>query len=258
MKAYLYIKQSKAGVAMYKAYFDALRQHLDVSPTLDDADIVLLFGAWSMKGAKVARRAMRMGIPYVVCALGDISPRNCTNPYARRSLQTACYQKAMCSKADLTVATTPMEYTCLEKKGWNKSLFLIRYFAYSKLATPQTMTAQWKEVCTAVTTAFEERKAKAIARKTDDAIARQILQIKSRMPHRNIPQQYLDDLHTLLYADNYDEDALCSELARLKLTAYAASVFEVMSMKTGLTEGFMPLPAREGKKSQEIMSYVKS
>ncbi len=33
------------------------------------------------------------------------------------------------------------------------------------------------------------------------------------MPHQNIPQKYLDDLHTLLYADDYDEDAIKQELA---------------------------------------------
>ncbi len=257
MKVYLYIKQKKRKVAMYKAYFEALSQSLDVSPTLEDADIVLLFGAWSTEEARVARRAARMGIPYVLCPLGDVSPRNNANPYMVRNLQTACFQKAMCCRADLQVATTPMEYAYLQKLGWNKSLLLIRYFSYSKLTTPETMVGEWKEVCSAVLNAFEERKTKAIAAKTEDAIVAQILQIESRMPHKNIPQHYLDDLHTLLYADNYDEDAVCHELARLKLAAYAASVFEVMSVKTGLTEGFMPLPAHEGRKSREILAYVK-
>ena len=44
---------------------------------------------------------------------------------------------------------------------------------------------------------YEKRKAEAIAAKTDEPIIAQIMQIKSRMPHRNIPQKYIDDLHTL-------------------------------------------------------------
>lgn len=83
------------------------------------------------------------------------------------------------------------------------------------------------------------------------------MQIKSRMPHKNIPQKYLDDLHTLLYADDYNEDAICQELAQLKLSSYAASVFQAMTEKTGITEGFMPLPAKKGSKSREILKYVK-
>ena len=83
------------------------------------------------------------------------------------------------------------------------------------------------------------------------------MQIQSRMPHKNIPQKYLDDLHTLLYADDYDEDAIHEELKKLKLDSYAASVFQAMTDKTGLTEGFMPLPAKKGRKSREILKYVK-
>lgn len=30
-----------------------------------------------------------------------------------------------------------------------------------------------------------------------------------------------------------------------------------MTEKTGLTEGFMPLPARKGRKSRQIMKYIK-
>ena len=68
---------------------------------------------------------------------------------------------------------------------------------------------------------------------------------------------YIDDLHTLLYADNYDEDAIHAELAKLKLDMYAAAVFDAMTEKTGLTEGFMPLPARKGRKSRQILKYIK-
>ena len=83
------------------------------------------------------------------------------------------------------------------------------------------------------------------------------MQIKSRMPHRNIPQKYIDDLHTLLYADNYDEDVIHAELTKQKLDMYAAAVFDAMTEKTGLTEGFMPLPARKGRKSRQILKYIK-
>ena len=104
---------------------------------------------------------------------------------------------------------------------------------------------------------YEKRKAEAIAAKTDEPIIAQIMQIKSRMPHRNIPQKYIDDLHTLLYADNYDEDAIHAELTKQKLDMYAAAVFDAMTEKTGLTEGFMPLPARKGRKSRLILKYIK-
>lgn len=257
MKVYLFISKSKKMLKMYEAYLDALIHQLDITQQLADADIVLILGAWTMQGARLAKQSHKMGIPYIVCPLGDISERNCKNPYMKRSLQTFAYQRNMYRNALLVVATTPLEQAYLTKLGWNKQISLIRYFGYSHLATQASTLSDWQQADDTTLSLFEQKKAEAIAAQTKDAIVAQIMQIKSRMPHKNIPQKYLDDLHTLLYADDYNEDAICQELAQLKLSSYAASVFQAMTEKTGITEGFMPLPAKKGSKSREILKYVK-
>ena len=257
MKVYLFISKQKKLCKMYLPYIEALHQKLDLTKQLVDADIVLILGAWTMAGAQLARKSRKMGIPYIVCPLGDISERNRLNPHFKRSLQSLLYQKGMYKKADLIVATTPMEKDYLSKLGWNKSISLIRYFGYSHLTNEEVTTEDWLNADNTTLAAFEKHKAEMIAAQTKDAIIAQIMQIQSRMPHKNIPQKYLDDLHTLLYADDYDEDAICEELDKLKLSSYAASVFQAMTDKTGLTEGFMPLPAKKGRKSKEILKYVK-
>ncbi len=257
MKVYLFISKQKTLFPMYKAYFEALRKRLDITPLLDDADIVLVLGAWTMQGALLTRKARKMGIPYIVCPLGDISARNYKNPLLTRSIQTCLYQRKMYRFANLVIATTPLEKEFLEKLGWNKRISLIRYFAYSHLATENSMIEDWKGDNDYTLNNFEQKKAEHFANCTKNVIVTQIMQIESRMPHRNIPQKYLDDLHSLLYADDYDEDEVNAELAKLKLTDFAASVFQAMTEKTGLTEGFMPLPAKDGRKSKEILRYIK-
>ena len=257
MKVYLFVSKKKKLFKMYQPYLDSLGKQLDITQDMVDADIVLILGAWTMRGAQVARKSRQMGIPYIVCPLGDISERNRKNPQLKRSLQSLVYQKKMYREANLLIATTPMEKTYLEQLAWNKRIFLIRYFAYSHLTSENVMAEEWYQAETTTLSYFEQKKAEAIAAKTQDAIIAQIMQIQSRMPHQNIPQQYLDDLHLLLYADNYDEDALNQELEKLKLSDYAASVFQVMTEKTGLTEGFMPLPAKKSRLSKEIQKYVK-
>ena len=257
MKVYLFISKQKKQYAMYKPYMEVLQEKFDISTTLADADIVMIFGAWTIKGAQLARKARKMDIPYIVCPLGDLSDRNRKNPYLKRGLQSLLYQKAMYRNANLVIATTPMEKLNLEKQGYEKNIQLIRYFGYSHLTSEYSMKEDWDEADANTFADFEQHKSERIAEQTKDAIVAQIMQIESRMPHKNIPQKYLDDLHTLLYADDYDEDAIKEELSKLKLTHYAASVFQAMSEKTGLTEGFMPLPAKQGSKSKEILRYVK-
>lgn len=242
---------------MYQPYFETLQQKLDITTSLPDADIVYIIGAWAMQGAHLASQARKMGIPYIACPLGDISERNRKNPCIKRSLQASIYQKKMLQRANLVIATTPMEKDYLLHLGWNKAVSLIRYFGYSHLTSETAMMENVRDTNIGTLAAFEQRKAEIIASKTQNAIIAQILQIQSRMPHRYIPQKYLDDLHTLLYADDYDEDAINEELAKLKLSDYAASVFQAMTDKTGLTDGFMPLPAKNNRKSKEILKYVK-
>lgn len=257
MKVYLFISKAKKQHIMYHAYIETLQQRLDITTCMEDADVVVLLGGWTQQGARLARCSKKMGIPYIVCPLGDISERNLNNPGIKRSLQSMIYLRNMCRQAEVLVATTPLEKAYLESLGWNHHVILIRYYGYSHLTSKNTMSEDWQSTDETIFANYEKRKAEAIAAKTQEAIIAQIMQIKSRMPHKNIPQQYLDDLHTLHYADNYDEDAINAELAKWKLNNYAAAVFQVMTEKTGLTEGFMPLPAKDGRKSRQILQYVK-
>ena len=258
MKVYLFISKQKKLLKMYLPYTEALNHKLDITKNLADADIVMILGAWTMKGAQLAKKSRKMGIPYIVCPLGDISERNRKNPFVKRSLQSLMYQKSMYRKANLVIATSPLEKSYLERLGWNKNVTLVRYFAYSHLTTEQGTMEDWNKANTSTLADYEQKKAEAIAAQTQDAIITQVMQIQSRMAHQNIPQSYLDKLHALLYADDYDEDAVNEELDKLKLTDYAASVFQAMTEKTGLTEGFMPTPAKKGRKSKEILKYVKA
>ena len=148
---------------MYKAYIETLQQRLDIADNIEDADVVLFLGAWSYQGFRLAQRSRKMGIPYIVCPLGDISERNCHNPGMKRSLQTLIYQKTMCKSAELIIATTPLEKEYLTALGWNSHISLIRYFGYSQLTSQSAMTEDWQGADTITFSNYEKRKAEAIA-----------------------------------------------------------------------------------------------
>lgn len=256
MKAFLFITPKKKRYTIYQAYFSVLGEICDITQTLSDADVVFIMGAWNAKGARLASQSCKMGIPYIVCPLGDLSCRNREVPFLKRAFQSVCYQKKMYSRANLVIATTPMEKNYLMRLGWNKNVTLLRNPSYTHLSTESEISEGLYKIGATTLSDFEQHKAEMIASRTKDAIVAQIMQIQTRMPHRNIPHQYLEDLHALLYADNYDEDALNAELATHKLSSFAAAVFQAMSEKTGLTEGFMPIPAWKGRKSKQILNYI--
>ena len=86
MKVNLFISKHKKTLKMYLPYIEALQQKFDITGNLVDADIVMILGAWTRQGAQLARMSRKMGIPYIVCPLGDLSERNCRNPHFKRSL----------------------------------------------------------------------------------------------------------------------------------------------------------------------------
>lgn len=51
---------------MYHSYIGVLGKMCDITNTLADSDIVFIIGAWSAKGAHLAKLSCKMGIPYIV------------------------------------------------------------------------------------------------------------------------------------------------------------------------------------------------
>ena len=80
MNVYLFIDRRKKSVDVHGEYAQLLREGCEAADTLAEADVVHLLGAWSFKAARIARRARRMGIPYMVTPLGAVSPWNRTHP----------------------------------------------------------------------------------------------------------------------------------------------------------------------------------
>ena len=170
MRIYLFISKEKKMLQMYLPYIEALNQKFDICQNLADADIVLIFGAWTRKGAQLASKSRKMGIPYIVCPLGDISERNRQNPHLKRMMQTLMYQKSMYKHANLLVASTPMERNYLMKLGWNNRVILTRYFGYSHLTTLDGMMHDWNDTSLTTLSDYEQRKAEAIAKQTEQPI----------------------------------------------------------------------------------------
>ncbi len=257
MKIKLHISKAKSKVESCQLLAAALNQDTDVVEKLEDADVLIIIGCWNHHSSSLAGDAKNMGIPFVVVPWGDVSRWNLKKPFLKRKIQKHFYQKRIFKNASGVIATTPMEKEYLAKRKWIHNVDLVRNWLYSSFVTEEDTIKGISTVCHQAWDAFEVEKAEKIAKKTKDAICQQLLQIKSRMPHHNIPISYFKKLHTLLYADNYDEDNLNDEIDRLHLTSFAQAVFQVMSMKTGLSEGFMPIPAKKNHIAKKIEKYSK-
>lgn len=290
MKVYFYMSPRLKKYPFHEAYFDVLSQG-DHAASLAEADVVHLFGTWDHHLETIAREARSMGIPYVLTPMGGISPWNMKKPTTRRPLQRLCYLRSLVRHAGAVITTTPMEKAYVMKTKWNPRTVCIANSIFTHHISHEEMIAENTEAQHDVLEKYEADKAASIAKEVvkvlsdeltaerifleekseeaptapqatadhytaEQAILRQIVQIHSRMPHRNIPHSYLDELHRLLNETDYDEDLLDATLKRMKLLSFARQLFEVMAQATGLTEGFMPVEAKKGHTEKLIREYV--
>lgn len=290
MKVFFYMSPRLKKYSFHEDYFKVLSEGDHVA-TLAEADVVHLFGTWDHRLATIARKAQRMGIPYVLTPMGGISPWNMKKPATRRPLHRLCYLRSLVRHAGAVITTTPMEKAYVLKTKWNLRTVCIANSIFTHHISDTEMLAEHAEAHRDVLEKYEADKAAVIAKKVvralsdeltaerifleeksevapkepqnsadhytaEQAILRQIVQIHSRMPHRNIPHSYLDELHRLLNETDYDEDLLDATLKRMKLLPFARQLFEVMTQATGLTEGFMPAEAKKGHTEKLIREYL--
>lgn len=256
MKIYACTSKQKSAAGLYLPYITVIEQYFETVENLYDADVAILIGAWSYRLARVASHARAIGVPYTQIPLGDLSAWNRSHPCLSHFLQRTFHQVNMTRKAECLIATTPMEKEDLMGLAWNEDVRMVRYPVYTRMTNDQLMSDGIRVISDSVLQAFEDRRERQIGNMTDNPICQQLLRIHLRMPHRNIPMVYLERLNTMLFADDYDEDTLAKEMRRLRIDRFAASLFHVMRERTGLTEGFIPIPDKEGKLAKRITRYI--
>ncbi|MCH3969251.1 MAG: hypothetical protein LKE47_02205 [Prevotella sp.] len=261
MKIYLYINKSISKIDIWRDYMSAVSR-CDHTDQLSEADLLHLLGAWDYRASRLAGKARKMGIPYIFSPLGGITPWNMRHPAHKRFFQRLNYQKSMIKYADAVLVTTPLEMQYLKKLKWNFQLYRIPNPVLTHLLSEEEMRSKMEEVYARVLSRHEKFKAEQIRRLTgndspEHLILRQLLQIQSRMPHQNIPQEYFDALQSLLHDTDYDDDLLTEQIKKLKMEKFSRRVFQVMTSRTGLTEGFMPEESLEDRKTKTMLKYCR-
>lgn len=268
MKVKLYITSKKHRVDFIGDYASTLKANFDVVGDLCDADILLVLGIWDPAASRWARRARKMGVPYVVIPLGDLSAWNTRTPIVRRTAQTLLFANPLVRHAQGLVATNQAEKKRLDDIRWNRHVTLITDYLFSSATTLEAMVAEYLSMADKTLADYDAKTRKRIWSRVEDiaqnhddtpekTLLFQLLLVRNRMPHKNIPPDELEKTYNLLMADNYDEDLLNHLVHRARLDAFAASLWQVLGQRHALGEGFMPSPPKKGRLAQKIASYVK-
>ena len=87
-------------------------------------------------------------------------------------------------------------------------------------------------------------------------ICSRFLYIKYLLHKGNIPIDTLKETSSMMITKQYDEDEMEKLIKKLGIYDFVSSLLHAMNIKTGLTEGFMPIESSNNKLSETIIDTI--
>ncbi len=222
--------------------------------TAENPDILHVVGGWDANSMKLARHATQCHIPYIHTPLGTLSPW----------LRPTVGQQRLSSSAHALVASGLMEQKLLLKYNIER-LQLILNPVITSLTTQTEMayaylTAYERNTSSNDTTIIEniDNKMRLLNEGDENivAICRYLLYAQYLCQKQNIPLTFLHELTQAMVNADYDEEHFADVLDLMNLYDFTQRLEYVLSQKSTLTEGFMPIPFLNDKEARDMLKIV--
>lgn len=235
------------------------RESEDVALTDTIPDIVHVFGFWNSHCSRFVSGEHSKKIPVVFTAIEGLPALM----DGRMPLLLKLDIKAIVAHSAVVHVCGPHEERLLNGICPDCRL---RRIANSDVTSLSTFTSQGEEMRSLYKEIIElhDNAVRAEIKETldkenvkDDNIKRlcsKFMYVKYWFRRGGMPQSLIDDAASDLLASQYDESAMSDLLRRMGIIDFVSRLMFVMRAKSGLTEGFMPVPELEDKKAQEILN----
>lgn len=226
----------------------------NIEITDDNPDVIHFFGAWTPSAQNVAKDAHMKYIATVHTPLGSLSP---WQPRSSANVK-------LTSRCTAIVASGQMELELIDD-GTSRKLTNILNPVVTNTTTPEKMASEYKDVYIKYIRVNDDKLWEDIVRKvgmireSDEMIlniCKNLLYAQCLATRRNIPHTFINNLSNLLTNSNYDEDRLGEVLKLINLYHFTQRLEYILREKSGLTEGFMPLPMKDDKATHQMLTLI--
>lgn len=237
---------------------EMLRSELekDSSIVLTDTnpDVIHIIGGWDNSSRAIAKDACTRFIAFVHTPLSSLTPWQ----------KPTTSSKKMTASATAVVASGQMEYELLNDDSINRLKLILNAVITATTSTnkmvEQYMTVYNEAVKKQDEALWAEVKGKVSLLKIEDptivTLCERILYAHYLYQRQSIPQSYIDDLSVLMTKSDYDEGKMGEVLKLIHLDLFTQQLEFVMKSKSTLTDGFMPIPCKEDKTSQQMLNII--
>lgn len=257
----------------YKSKFINILQHyLSLSPdvvlTAENPDIVHVFDGKDKRNITYSAKLYNMEIPVLLSSLNSFLPWNNHRKKAKKGvLKPKKYPIVKFVTA--FHASGQLEYNQLTTLADGKNTRLIENSVITNSITDELMAQQFVEYYKEILVIHDQFIKEKINQKVSKLITSDvdvngsmkklcsmILYIEYLYRRHNIPFSILQELSTIMFEAEYNEDKFVEYLETLKITNFVASLESVLFSRSLLTEGFMPIAFKEGKLADKIENLI--
>lgn len=257
----------------YKSKFINILQHyLSLSPdvvlTAENPDIVHVFDGKDKRNITYSAKLYNMEIPVLLSPLNSFFPWNNHRKKAKKSvLKPKKYP--IIKFVTAFHASGQLEYNQLTTLAVGKNTRLIENSVITNSITDELMAQQFVEYYKEILVIHDQFIKEKINQKVSKLITSDVdvngnmknlcsmfLYIEYLYRRHNIPFSILQELSTIMFEAEYNEDKFAEYLETLKITNFVASLESVLSSRSLLTEGFMPIALKEGKLADKIENLI--
>lgn len=228
----------------------------DITVTDDsDFDIFHAIGAIDQSLAKKITNTHRHLIPIVSSPLATISPWQTTS-------KTSCLKHSPFLHA---IGAAESQY--LKHKYPHATIIMIKNPTVTSEISSSQMAHGFYQLYQQAIHTHDENMRADIKKKVDsicndvkdeniNILLNKFLYIRYKYLRHQIRKHELEELATVMIQTDYDEDLMSNILEQMKIYNFVASLEEVLSQFTSLTEGFMPIPQGHNSLTKKIISYI--
>jgi hypothetical protein len=257
----------------YKSKFINILQHyLSLSPdvvlTAENPDIVHVFDGKDKRNITYSAKLYNMEIPVLLSPLTSFLP---WNNHRRKAEKGVLKPKKYPIVKFVTAfhASGQLEYNQLTTLAVGKNTRLIENSVITNSITDELMAQQFVEYYKEILVIHDQFIKEKINQKVSKLITSDVdvngsmkklcsmfLYIEYLYRRHNIPFSILQELSTIMFEVEYNEDKFAEYLETLKITNFVASLESVLFSRSLLTEGFMPIAFKEGKLADKIENLI--
>lgn len=217
----------------------------------EDYDLIHVIGIPTKEMTRMIRQTKKKLIPIIYSPLAEIVPWN----KARVEPSLA--------KNLVFLTTGKTEYTYIQEKYPQAHVHLIKNPLITTATTQTLFNNELVQLYHMVIAQHDEHIREAIEKRIDKLknkiedktihnVLKGFLYLNYKYKRRQILQKDIDEQSLLMQSSDYDEDKMSDLLVECKLFAFVSSLESVMEEKSSLTEGFMPIPAKDNHLTKKI------